>query len=272
MSRIRAWTVFADERFLRTQMAWFLPDRSRVRAGFHPNEWDGRPLVFNPGVATLEALEPLWRQISVLRDRAIDPELVAVRTVELFAQWMSVVIPVFLVPDVASRPGPLHPMASGRHLAYPPSVSHVGRAIKLLRERMAEPWTATALAEAVNISRTHLTRLFALQTGIAPMRYLSEIRLAEFTRLIEESDIPLADVAKTVGWADARVASKRFRHRYGVQPSRYRRDHQTVTTNDGVPRGEHAGESSPETRRMTSLSRQTHPTHLIGSTSQQPHA
>lgn len=64
---------------------------------------------------------------------------------------------------------------------------HVGRAVQLLRDRMAESWTTTALARSVAVSRTHLTRLFVACTGFPPMRYLTEIRLTEFTRLIDET-------------------------------------------------------------------------------------
>ena len=55
-----------------------------------------------------------------------------------------------------------------------------------------------------------------------PMRYLTEIRLTEFTRLIDETDWTVARAAGAVGWRDPRVASRWFSRRYGITPSQYR--------------------------------------------------
>jgi len=184
---VRMWTVYADETFLRAQMALLLPDRTRVQRDLHPRGWDGGPLSLTPGVAQLQRLEPLWRQISVLRDDTHVPEIAAARTVELFARWVSIVAPAFLAPEVANSAspsaGPILSPVRGR-LTDTATLGHVGRAVRLLRERMHEPWTVTALSESVALSRAQLTRLFTVHTGISPIRFLTEVRLTEFTRLI----------------------------------------------------------------------------------------
>jgi AraC-like DNA-binding protein len=221
---VRLWTIYADERFLRTQMGWFLPDKRRVRAGVHPHEWSGDPLVLHPGIAVLSKIEPLWRQISVLHSAANPPETIAVRTVELFARTVEAILPMFLAPEDsnggATAPSALPPV-TGR-LTDSMVVGHVGRAVQLLRAHIAEQWTVAALAQAVAVSRTHLTRLFVAQTGVPPMRFLTETRLTEFTRLIEETDMSVAAAARSVGWTDSRTASRWFAKRFGVVPSQYR--------------------------------------------------
>ncbi|UOR02431.1 AraC family transcriptional regulator [Leucobacter allii] len=222
---VRVWTVYADESFLRTQMALLLPDRARLQQGLHPDEWDGGPLPLTPGMARLQSLEPLWRQMSVLRDDTHVPEVAAARTVELFARWVSIVAPTFLTPELEDgTPVPTVPMLSpvrGR-LTDTATLGHVGRAVRLLRERMHEPWTVAALSQSVALSRAHLTRLFAVHTGISPIRFLTEVRLTEFTRLIEETELSVAHAAQTVGWADPRIASAWFSQRFGITPSQYR--------------------------------------------------
>jgi hypothetical protein len=85
--RVRLWTVYIEEDLLRRCMARFLPDPDRVRAGLHPRDWDGRPIVMSPGLPVLHRVEPIWRQLSVLRDGDLAPEVVAVRSIELFARW-----------------------------------------------------------------------------------------------------------------------------------------------------------------------------------------
>lgn len=222
---VRMWTVYADENFLRTQMALLLPDKTRVQRGLHPHEWDGGPLSLAPGIARLQRLEPLWRQMGVLCDGTHVPEVAAARAVELFARWVSIVAPTFLAQELADgAPAPAGSTLSpvrGR-LTDTAELGHVGRAVRLLRERMCEPWTVAALSESVALSRTHLTRLFTIHAGISPIRFLTEVRLTEFTRLIEETELSVAHAAQTVGWPDPRIASAWFSRRFGIAPSQYR--------------------------------------------------
>jgi AraC-like DNA-binding protein len=75
----------------------------------------------------------------------------------------------------------------------------VQQAAAMLRARMDELWTATRLAQEVNLSRAHLTRAFTQQVGLAPMRFLIEVRLTEFTRLMEETD-PVSRPGRSDGW------------------------------------------------------------------------
>ncbi|MGD7731614.1 helix-turn-helix transcriptional regulator [Propionibacteriaceae bacterium G57] len=87
---------------------------------------------------------------------------------------------------------------------------------------MGEPWTVTSLAQELALSRTHLTRLFSTHMGASPMRFLTEVRLTEFSRLIDETDLSVHQASQAVGWADPRVASAWFSRRFGVTPTRYR--------------------------------------------------
>ncbi|MDQ4113831.1 MAG: AraC family transcriptional regulator [Actinomycetota bacterium] len=220
--QVRLWTVYAEESFFRTQMAWFLPSKERVRFGVHPHNWDGSPSLLHPGLATLHCLEPIWRQMSVMHDGTNPPESVAVRTVELLAKWMRVVLPVFgVLDDEADHGGKIWTPVNGQ-LVDSTAVGQIAHATALLRERMEEPWSVAGLARAVALSRTHMTRLFTRHTGVSPMRYLTEVRLTEFTRLVEETDFSVARAASAVGWSDPRIASAWFRRRFGIMPSQYR--------------------------------------------------
>jgi AraC-like DNA-binding protein len=219
--RVRLWTVYIEEDLLRLCMARFLPDPERVRAGLHPGDWDGRPIVMSPGLPVLHRVEPIWRQLSVLRDGDLPPEVVAVRSIELFARWVGVVLPTFVTSEHSAEESSFRTPIEGR-LTDSSVIGQTGKAARLLREHMEQPWTASALARAVALSRSQLTRMFVIRTGIAPMRFLTEVRLTEFTRLIEETDLSVALAARKVGWRDARVASSWFSRRYGATPSQYR--------------------------------------------------
>lgn len=241
---VRMWAVYADDEFWRSQMSWFFPDRSRVRAGVHPHEWAGGPLLIEPGVRALRQIEPLWRQMSILCDETHPPEVVATRTIELLARWVGMVLPTFLSAENGQHDTqPSWRPIDGR-LTDPAAIGHIGDAIRMLRDRMAEPWTVGTLAREVSLSRTHLTRMFLLYAGAPPMRFLTEIRLTEFTRLIEETDLSVARAANAAGWDDPRVASNWFQRRFGVTPTQYRLAPHPFLEEPGARRtaeDEHAG-------------------------------
>ncbi len=217
---VRIWTLYIDEEFLRSQLGWFLPDKARLRDGINPEEWEGHPVVLHPGLDILKRAEPLWRQISVLDIGAIGPEAVAVRSVMLLAHAAELFLPCLL--DSAVAPSVQYVMPLGGRLTAPSSVGQIGIAVRLLRSGLAEDWSCDRLAAEVALSPSHLSRLFGALVGTSPMRLLTEFRLTEFTRIIEETDASIADAARAVGWADARVAAAWFRRRFGMTPSRYR--------------------------------------------------
>jgi AraC family transcriptional regulator len=220
---VRIWTLYIDEEFLRAQLALLLPDRSRLASNVESVDWDGSPLVVEHGVDALRRLEPLWRQISILDNVRISPELAATRTLALFVRSIELSLPALLAADtIAGDTTSASQSPVVGNLVSPTSIGIVGRATRMLRVRLAEPWTVNRLAAELALSRSQLTRLFTTQVGASPMRFLTEIRLTEFTRLVEETDLPLPVAAKKVGWADSRVAATWFRRRYGISPSRFR--------------------------------------------------
>ncbi|MGO1183957.1 MAG: helix-turn-helix domain-containing protein [Micrococcaceae bacterium] len=221
---VRVWTIYADEVFLRTQMGWALPIKNRVLPGMHPLDWTGEPLATSPGIRVLRRIEPCWRQMSLLAGTRLPPEVAAARSVALFTRAVELSVEMLLVPAhvrVASDAPYSSPVLGS--LASSASVGQAGKAAQILRTRMAEPWTVQRLGREVSLSRTHLTRLFRAQFGIAPIRFLTEIRLTEFTRLVEESDLAIEAAARTVGWTDSRIAASWFRRRFGISPSQFRR-------------------------------------------------
>jgi transcriptional regulator GlxA family with amidase domain len=100
---------------------------------------------------------------------------------------------------------------------------HVVVAVKLLRERTAEPWTLSGLAAEVHLSRSQLARAFATTVGISPMAYLRQMRAERMARLLITTDLSIAEAARSVGWRNQFHASQCFHAAYGLSPTEYRR-------------------------------------------------
>lgn len=100
---------------------------------------------------------------------------------------------------------------------------HVVSAVKVLRERIAEPWTDGSLAEEVHLSRSHLFRCFDATVGMSPLAYLRQMRVERMARLLASTDLSVAEVARAVGWTDPSYAARCFHAACGVSPTGYRR-------------------------------------------------
>jgi AraC-like DNA-binding protein/mannose-6-phosphate isomerase-like protein (cupin superfamily) len=106
-----------------------------------------------------------------------------------------------------------------RGLAEP----RVGRALTLLHERYAEPWTLESLAREAGTSRTLLAVRFRELVGEPPMAYLARWRITRAANLLHGARQPLARIAEQVGYQSDAVFSKAFRRLTGNSPREWRR-------------------------------------------------
>lgn len=94
----------------------------------------------------------------------------------------------------------------------------VGRALVLLHEAPARPWTVEALAREVGVSRSRLAERFAALIGIGPMRYLAEWRMQKALALLEDDGASVRDAARRTGYLSAAAFSRAFAQRFGRPP------------------------------------------------------
>lgn len=102
--------------------------------------------------------------------------------------------------------------------AYPEAVRN---AIIFLRENLSAPYDAAVTAAAVNLSQSHLRALFEKWLGESPRQFHTRCRIDEARRLLNEQQLPVAEVARRVGFTDVRYFSRVFGQVTGVAPSRY---------------------------------------------------
>lgn len=98
----------------------------------------------------------------------------------------------------------------------------VGRALRLLQNDPARPWTVASLAGAAGVSRAALARRFTGLVGEPPMAYLTGWRLALAADLLRETDLTVESVARQVGYSSAFALSASFKRVRGVSPQEHR--------------------------------------------------
>lgn len=98
----------------------------------------------------------------------------------------------------------------------------VGRAMRMLHNNPAHPWTVASLASEVGVSRAALARRFTDLVGEPPMAFLTDWRLALAADLLREPDATIGSVARKVGYGSPFALSAAFKRVRGVSPQEHR--------------------------------------------------
>ena len=104
----------------------------------------------------------------------------------------------------------------------------VTTALDLLHDGPDLPWTVAALARRTGVSRAALARRFTAAVGEPPMSYLTGWRMALAADLLTGGDLPVARVAREVGYASPFTFSAAFKRHHGVSPLGFRRGERDV--------------------------------------------
>ncbi len=90
-------------------------------------------------------------------------------------------------------------------------------------ERLEEPLDVAAMARHAGVSPRTFARRFREETGTTPLRWLLAQRVLEARRLLEESDLPVDEVAWRAGFGTAASLREHFRRATATTPTAYRR-------------------------------------------------
>lgn len=98
----------------------------------------------------------------------------------------------------------------------------VGRALARMHAEPRRNWTVESLAAEVALSRATFARRFRELVGEPPLEYLTRWRMDLASRLLRETDEPLALIAGHVGYTSEFAFNRTFHRVRGLPPGRYR--------------------------------------------------
>jgi AraC-like DNA-binding protein len=99
----------------------------------------------------------------------------------------------------------------------------VGRAMALLHEKPADPWTLERLADTAGMSRSTLHDRFAHFLGQAPMQYLAQWRMQLAAGRLRDGDSKVLEIALEVGYESEAAFARAFRRTVGESPAAWRK-------------------------------------------------
>ncbi|UYQ63037.1 GlxA family transcriptional regulator [Streptomyces peucetius] len=89
-------------------------------------------------------------------------------------------------------------------------------------QRLQEPITLGQLAARESMSVRHFNRRFRDEVGMTPMNWVNQQRLERARELLEESDLPVDQIAEQAGFGTAANLRQHFHTALGISPSAYR--------------------------------------------------
>lgn len=85
-----------------------------------------------------------------------------------------------------------------------------------------------SIARKMQMTDSHLSRVFKKNTGTNFSEYLSDRKLEEAAKLlVQDNKIKVADIADMLGYGNPTYFLSRFKAKYGVSPTAYRKTHMT---------------------------------------------
>ncbi|MFC7531886.1 AraC family transcriptional regulator [Actinoplanes sp. GCM10030250] len=93
---------------------------------------------------------------------------------------------------------------------------------EVVERRFSEPVSLADVAAELAISPGHLTTVVRRKTGRTVQQWLAQRRMQQARRLLAETDLTVAAIARRVGYPDAGYFIRRFRTDHGMTPARWR--------------------------------------------------
>ncbi len=109
----------------------------------------------------------------------------------------------------------------------------VRRALRLIQEGALDDTSVEELATRVGVGARHLHRLFLRHVGASPLAVAQTRRLHFAKRLLDETDLPVTQIAMASGFGSLRRFNDAFQHTYKRSPRELRKRRRGGMNGDG---------------------------------------
>ena len=100
-------------------------------------------------------------------------------------------------------------------------------AIRHMQRSYAQSIGIADIAAMLQVSASHLSRVFLRETGSRPVEYLTRLRLEEAVRLLNTTQLSIDAISRRCGFGDGNYFIKVFRAHMGLSPRAFRQQLQS---------------------------------------------
>ncbi|MBQ3135247.1 MAG: helix-turn-helix transcriptional regulator [Oscillospiraceae bacterium] len=107
---------------------------------------------------------------------------------------------------------------------YPHKLSPVIlAAVEFINNNLSARLKTTEVAEYCFVSKSTLTKHFQKELSVSVQQYLYDILLSEASRILLKENLSVLEVSERLGFSDQFYFARRFKAKYGVPPSKYKK-------------------------------------------------
>lgn len=94
---------------------------------------------------------------------------------------------------------------------------------QFILEHLGDPLALEDVSSAVGFNASYFSTLFKKETGESFVEYLSKMRMNRAKELLKETDLPVSEICRQVGYVDLKYFSKCFVKATGIKPAEFRK-------------------------------------------------
>ena len=102
------------------------------------------------------------------------------------------------------------------------SKARLGEVLEYIHEHSDQNPSLLEMAQQVQMSPYHFSRLFKQSTGLSPHQYLISHRVQQARRMLTTTALSIAEIAAQAGFTDQSHLARHFKRQLGVAPSQFR--------------------------------------------------
>lgn len=96
-------------------------------------------------------------------------------------------------------------------------------AVEYINNNLSARLKTTEVAEHCFVSKSTLTKHFQRELSVSVQQYLYDNLLSEASQILLKEDLSVLQVSERLGFSDQFYFARRFRAKYGVPPSKYKK-------------------------------------------------
>lgn len=101
----------------------------------------------------------------------------------------------------------------------------INKITDMMKTDLKEKYNPQKYADIMCLSQSRFNHIFKENTGLSPKAYFLDIKIKKACTLLEMTDLPVGEIAKSIGYTDAFGFSKLFKQRCKLSPLNYRKIH-----------------------------------------------
>ena len=105
----------------------------------------------------------------------------------------------------------------------------IGDAIAYIETSFEKKIELEDLAQKAHLSKRHFQRVFQECVGSSPVEHLLRVRIRKAAELLQQTDLPITEIAFHVGFNDSNYFSRQFRAIMNQSPRQYKTRQENIT-------------------------------------------